>query len=389
MIWEQRKLDDFSKISTGKAFLSSEYSTQGKFRVITNKNINKANKKVDHITPSENEDVQKYILHGENILVTMDGVKIGNIAYFSDDKALLAQRVGRIQSTKNSDFYYLFSILINKDFKNVMKKKAVGNAIKHISLKDIKKYTRYFSENKVEQQKIGRLFYLLENLITLQQRKKKDLEFTKMALCQHIFSKSGSPNIYFGHLICKWKKQSLKNKVSFYNGLTYHPQDIRDVGTLVIRSSNIQNHQLNKKDTVFVSPNIVNTPNVKQGDIVVVVRNGSRNLIGKHVLIHEKWPNTVIGAFMTGIRSESNQYINALLDSDLFKKKVFENLGATINQITIHDFKEMKFYFPIDEKEENRIGELFTKIDQLINIQTQRIAKLNSIKHFLLQSLFI
>lgn len=73
----------------------------------------------------------------------------------------------------------------------------------------------------------------------------------------------------------------------------------------MIRSSNIINNNLvtTSDNSVYVNPNAVNSEYVRLGDIIVVVRNGSRNLIGKHALTKKKINNTVIGAFMTGIRT--------------------------------------------------------------------------------------
>ncbi len=51
-------------------------------------------------------------------------------------------------------------------------------------------------------------------------------------------------------------------------------------------------------------------------------------------------PDTVIGAFMTGIRSKYYDFNNTLLNTKLFKRQVAENLGATINQITTGMFKK-------------------------------------------------
>ena len=92
--------------------------------------------------------------------------------------------------------------------------------------------------------------------------------------------------------------------VEFFSGLTYTPNDVQENGTLVLRSSNVSNGEVVDADNVYVNPQVVNSENVKVGDIVVVVRNGSRSLIGKHAQIKAFMPNTVIGAFMTGIRSE-------------------------------------------------------------------------------------
>lgn len=136
-----------------------------------------------------------------------------------------------------------------------------------------------------------------------------------------------------------------------------------------------------------MNKDIINVPNVKQGDIIVVVRNGSRKLIGKHAQVLTDMPNTVIGAFMTGVRSKSNFYINALLDSDQFQKEIYKNLGATINQITIGEFRKMRFIIT-SGNEAQTIGEFFKKIDTLITLQQRKLEILIKLKRsFLTKSM--
>jgi type I restriction enzyme S subunit len=61
-------------------------------------------------------------------------------------------------------------------------------------------------------------------------------------------------------------------------------------------------------------------------------------------------PNTVIGAFMTGIHTKTILFINSLLDTNQFEKKL-KNLGATINQIT-GALKKMTLVSKEDEQNE-------------------------------------
>ncbi len=127
------------------------------------------------------------------------------------------------------------------------------------------------------------------------------------------------PQIRFKGFIGEWKESELGKKVEFFTGLTYSPNNVvKDNGTLVLRSSNVKDGQIIDADNVYVNSNVVNCSNVLKGDIAVVVRNGSRSLIGKHAQIQKEMNNTVIGAFMTGIRSEQPSFINALLDSPKF-----------------------------------------------------------------------
>lgn len=186
--WELRKLGRISDISTGKAFKSSEFDKSGEFLVVTNKEISdsKFSNKVagDRINISDDKILNKYVLIGQNILVTMDGVNIGKVGKYTNSKAVLAQRVGRVQS-KQFDFVY--AVLDNQKFVNKMNVLAVGNAIKHISLSQISDYHFWLPICDVEQQKIGSFFKHLDELITLHQRELELLKTLKKTMLQQMF----------------------------------------------------------------------------------------------------------------------------------------------------------------------------------------------------------
>ena len=153
--------------------------------------------------------------------------------------------------------------------------------------------------------------------------------------------------------------------------MTYTPDDVQETGTLVLRSSNVKNGEIVDADNVYVSDKVATSENVQEGDIIVVVRNGSRALIGKHAQIKASMPNTVIGAFMSGIRSEYSSFVNALLDTSAFENEVAKNMGATINQITGYMFSKMEFMIP-SEEEQQKIGEYFSNLDNLITLHQRK-----------------
>ena len=175
--------------------------------------------------------------------------------------------------------------------------------------------------------------------------------------------------------------------VEFFSGLTYTPNDVQENGTLVLRSSNVSNGEVVDADNVYVNPQVVNSENVKVGDIVVVVRNCSRSLIGKHAQIKAFMPNTVIGAFMTGIRSECPEFTNALLNTSRFEEEIAMNMGATINQITGYMFSKMEFKVPYLD-EQKKIGEYFEKLDHLITLHQRKYDKLQVLKKAMLEKMF-
>lgn len=197
------------------------------------------------------------------------------------------------------------------------------------------------------------------------------------------------PELRFDGFVGEWEEHNLSEFISVYRGLTYSPKDITNniSDTFVIRSSNVKNNSIIDADNVYVNPSIVNTENVKNGDIILVVRNGSRSLIGKHAAITKDMPNTVIGAFMSGVRARTPDFINALFDTSKFDKNIRKNLGATINQITNKNISEMKFFFT-DIEEQEKIGVLFKKLDALIEVQEGKVSKLEDFKKSMLQKMF-
>lgn len=241
-----------------------------------------------------------------------------------------------------------------------------------------------------EQQKIGAYFSELDNLITLHQRKYDQLLNIKKSMLEKMFPKNGkkAPEIRFDGFTDDWEQSKLTEFVEFFSGLTYTPNDVQKNGTLVLRSSNVSNGEVVDADNVYVNPQVVNSENVKVGDIVVVVRNGSRSLIGKHAQIKAFMPNTVIGAFMTGIRSECPEFTNALLNTSRFEEEIAMNMGATINQITGYMFSKMEFKVPCLD-EQKKIGSYFANLDRLITLHQRKLEKLQNLKISMLNQMFL
>lgn len=241
-----------------------------------------------------------------------------------------------------------------------------------------------------EQKKIGTYFTEFDKLITLHQRKYDKLVNIKKFMLEKMFPKNGSnvPEIRFTGFMEEWEQRKLTEFVEFFSGLTYTPNNVRENGTLVLRSSNVSNGEIVDANNVYVRTEAVNVQNVKEGDIIVVVRNGSRSLIGKHALIKYSMPNTVIGAFMTGIRSACPSFANALLSTSHFDEEVAMNMGATINQITGYMFSKMEFKIP-SLSEQKKIGEYFENLDELIALQRRKVEKLQSIKKACIEKMFV
>ena len=132
-----------------------------------------------------------------------------------------------------------------------------------------------------------------------------------------------------------WESTLLANVANCQIGLTYKPNDVVDEGgTIVLRSSNIQNSKISLDDIVRVNCNISPNKFVKDGDILMCSRNGSFRLVGKVAKIENLEEPMSYGAFMTIIRSDYNDFLFFFFQSQSFRKQIFIGQTATINQIT-------------------------------------------------------
>ena len=145
-------------------------------------------------------------------------------------------------------------------------------------------------------------------------------------------------------------------------GLTYSPQEVSDKGTIVLRSSNIQNGEIELSDIVRVDKTLSSNILVKQGDLLICARNGSKKLVGKCALIRNLPEPMAFGAFMAIFRCEFNEYVRIFIESPIYRRNLEGVSTTTINQITQDNLKNT--YIPLPPlAEQHRI---VAKVDELM-----------------------
>jgi type I restriction enzyme S subunit len=169
-------------------------------------------------------------------------------------------------------------------------------------------------------------------------------------------------------------------------GLTYKPENVKEDGILVLRSSNVKGNALKFDDNVFVNIAVGERLITQVGDILICVRNGSRNLIGKSAIIDENSKGLTFGAFMSIFRTPYYDFVFQLFQSDILQRQIKNNLGATINQITNKDLNSFEIPFP-PKQEQTAIATALSDIDALIGELDKLIAKKQGIKQATMQQL--
>lgn len=255
--------------------------------------------------------------------------------------------------------------------------------------------TDYFNAYKVvtppysEQRKIAKILSTWDKAITTTEKLIETSKQQKKALMQQLLTgKKRLVDPETGKAFeGEWEEVKLRKLGKCITGLTYSPSDVVEEGTLVLRSSNIQGGKLSFLDNVFVSSSIKEDSRTRIGDILICVRNGSRNLIGKSAYITDKASGQAHGAFMTLFRGKYPEFVYQLFQTSLFFQQVNKNLGATINSINTSDLHKFKFYLPKDETEIAKIASVLTATDKEIEVLEAKLAHFKQEKKALMQQL--
>ena len=400
--WEQRKLGDLVDVldgDRGKNYpTSDDFDISGHTIFLNASNVTNNGflfQDNQFITEEKSNNMGNGKLEEDDIVITSRG-SLGHIAWYNADISSLMPyaRINSgmliLRNKKEIETEYLYHFMKSDKGQSQISFISFGSAQPQLTKKGVEDLKVILPTRRDEQTQLGHCFSSLDHLITLHQRKCEETKKLKKYMLQKMFPQNGKrvPEIRFAGFTDDWEQRKLPEFVTFFNGLTYTPDDVEETGTLVLRSSNVKNGEIVDADNVYVNDKVVTSENVQEGDIIVVVRNGSRALIGKHAQIKAPMPNTVIGAFMTGIRSEHSSFVNALLDTSAFENEIAKNMGATINQITGYMFSKMEFMIPSGE-EQQKIGEYFQSFDDLITLHQRKYEELQKIKKFMLQNMFI
>lgn len=184
-----------------------------------------------------------------------------------------------------------------------------------------------------------------------------------------------------------WDVKKLGEVAEIIIGLTYSPNDVSEYGTLVLRSSNIQNNKLAFNNNVFVNMKLPERVIVKENDLLVCVRNGSKQLIGKCALIDKKTAGQAFGAFMSIIRCDFGEYLYHYFQTNHIQNQIDENLGATINQLTNAVLKSFEIYIPKSLSDQERIATILSDMDAELDALQKQLDKAQQIKQGMMQEL--
>ena len=252
-------------------------------------------------------------------------------------KALLNQHIFKVVFDKCEVNREYFVYAVRYKLKE-MESKTHGATMKHIVKKDFDNTLIPFPTLE-EQKNIANLLDKISTIILVRQQQLQKLdELVKARFVELFGDPLTNPKGY--------QEKYLSEIAEYWNGLTYKPDDVANEGTIVLRSSNIQNASLDFADTVRVNCKIGTKKYVQDNDILMCSRNGSAKLVGKVALIKELSEPMSFGAFMMIIRSAYYPFLMTYFQLPAFRSQITTGATTTINQITGRMLDNVKLAIP-------------------------------------------
>ena len=246
-----------------------------------------------------------------------------------------------------------------------------------------------------EQNKIVGYFQSLDHLITLHQRKCDETKKLKKFMLQKMFPQDGKkvPEIRFKGFTEDWEQRKLGESLSFLKDGTHGTHADADDGPLLLSAKNIKDgtikwdetdRRISQEEFEKIHANF----SLKTGDILLTIVGS----IGEIAILKESEGLTFQRsvAFLRPKEDILSEFLCTEIQTPTFQKEL-ESRKSTSAQpgIYLGDLAEIPVKYTISLDEQNKIGEYFSNLDHLITLHQRKCDKLQEIKKYMLQNMFI
>lgn len=192
--WQKYKVGDLCDLLTGYPFPGDKILTKGKDLLMRGINITEGSiRHSNEIDRYYNEDtigLEKYRLQVGDLVIGMDGSKVGKnsaLVTSKEKNSLLVQRVARLRN-EDKNLIKLIQIAVGSDnFIKYVEEMKTSSAIPHISPADIRNFPLSLPEDSNERRLIASYFTSLDRQISLLSQRLEKLKQIKSACLDKMF----------------------------------------------------------------------------------------------------------------------------------------------------------------------------------------------------------
>ena len=372
--WEQRKLGEIGNTFTGLSGKTKEDFGHGEAKFVTYMNVfNNPIAQLNKTEPIEIDNKQNQVEYGDVFFTTSSETpdEVGMSSVWLENKGniyLNSFCFGFRPFIKNDPYYMAYMLRANNFRKNITLL-AQGISRYNISKTGVMNIDIQLPNNQ-EQERIGKLFNELDNLITLHQRKCDKLVELKKSLLEKMFPQNNSviPEIRFKGFTDDWEQRKLGEIINETidnrgkNPPYYCESGIPIIDNFMIKNNGYPDLKIATRyldDYLF--SNFIRKYNEKDDVLITLVGNGIGN-----IALFPKEKSAIVQNTI-GMRFEHPKKFKYY--SLLSKNNEIVKLDRGMAQPSIRqdELKNLDINLPT-EKEQSKIESLMTNLDNLITL---------------------
>ncbi|WP_308701236.1 restriction endonuclease subunit S [Mesomycoplasma hyorhinis] len=359
------------EIKRGRTILKKEIEeNRGKFPVYSSQTENNG----------ELGKINTFDFDGEYLSWTTDGY--AGVIFYRNGKFSLTIHCGLLEKRKsNINYYFAYNSisLISKNYVNI------ACAIPNLG-SDVMSGVEFMICSYKEQEKIASLFFTLDKIISLYERKISLLEKIEKALLDNMFIKENEekPSIRFLGFNSDWQSWTLEDKGYLYSGLNSKTKvDFTNGNSKYITYLNVFNNfniDLKEKSLVFIKSDEKQNSIVK-GDILFTMSSETYQEVGMSSAVTEEVNEKIyLNSFCFGYRLNKADFLFPNFSAFLFRnhsvrhKIILQSNGGTSRfNLSKKSFLNLKIKSP-QIQEQQQISSLLDKV-HLTHAQLRRKQK--------------
>ena len=379
--WEQRKLGELGTVQTCKRIFKEQTSEKGDIPFFKNGTIGlEPDSYISREMYEEFRRLYPYPEVGDTLISVVGSIGrtaeyTGKDEYFQDSNVVWLKTDGSINKKFLKISYQVIKWLIE------------GSTVKHLYNDNILRSEIVMPVSQIEQAKIAEFFEELDHLITLHQRKCEQTKTLKKYMLQKMFPQEGQkvPEIRFEGFTGDWEQRKLGEIITEYK------ETVDSECTLPILTSSktegviLQEEHFGRKQQHDITGYNILPRNY------CTYRNRSDG-VDFTFNINKCCDKGIISKFYPVFSGKNSDvfFLSLVLNNSdgVVREIAYTCTGTGQKVLSFLDLQKMKVRVPsYDEQKE--IAAYFENLDHLITLHQREYEKLQELKKFMLQNMFV
>lgn len=398
--WEQRKLGDIADITGGGTpstsnndYWDGNINWYSPAEISNQIFLNSSQRKITELGFSSCS--AKMLPKGTVLFTSRAG--IGKTAILSAEGCTNQGFQSIVPHANDLDSYFIFSR--TNELKKYGEIVGAGSTFVEVSGKQMAAMTLMMPPKFNEQKTIGDFFKRLDSLLTLHQRKYEKLLNIKKSMLEKMFPKEGEvvPEIRFKGFTGAWEQRELGEISEIKTGpfgSSLHASDYVADGVPIITTEHFKFGSIEKNK--YLIPMVSDTDHsrliaysLKTGDIVFS-RVGSVDI---NALVEPESDGWLFSGRVLRVRSSEKYdsgFLHNLLETDDVRNDIRNRaVGQTMPSINTQILSATELTIPSSKREQQRIGNFFKGINQLLTLHQRKLEMLKNVKQAFLEKMFV